>query len=121
MRPVFTKRSQLQSKCVHAKLRSNFLPAASRTRSPSGITSCPMPSPSMTAMLYFFKSTPRNNDLAGSLLAEQRHEFIQSSSRIDRLYKRNQTIGLLSWPFGVFCATDELRLYIRKRHWVRRT
>jgi len=44
--------------------------------------------------LYFFKSTPRNNEPAGSLLAEQRHEFIQSSSRIDRLYKRNQTIGL---------------------------
>src|SRR5436853_187885 len=54
IRPVFTKRSQLQSKWLHVKPKSNLRPTASTTRNPSGTTSRPMPSPSITAILYFF-------------------------------------------------------------------
>src|SRR5258705_5190936 len=51
MRPVFAYTSQLQSKWVISYERPNFFPAASRTRNPSGTTSRPMPSPSITAIL----------------------------------------------------------------------
>src|SRR6185295_15117661 len=51
MRPVFAYTSQLQSKWVISYDRPNFFPAASRTRNPSGTTSWPIPSPSITAIL----------------------------------------------------------------------
>src|SRR5438105_8395990 len=53
MRPVFVKRSQLQSKIFHSSSKSNFRAAASSTRMPSGSTSLPMPSPGTTAILCF--------------------------------------------------------------------
>src|SRR5688572_9923704 len=50
MLPVFAYRSQLQSNVVHSKSNPNRLPAASRTRIPSGTTSLPIPSPGITAI-----------------------------------------------------------------------
>src|SRR5487761_378295 len=51
MRPVLANFSHDQSKCLNWSAKSNFRPAFSRTRMPSGTTSRPMPSPSITAIL----------------------------------------------------------------------
>src|SRR6516225_9402691 len=53
MRPVWAYRSQLQSKCVGSRVKPKRRPAASSTRSPSGTTSLPIPSPGMTAIRWF--------------------------------------------------------------------
>ena len=45
IRPVFLKRSQLQSNSLQASSKPNRRAAASRTRWPSGTTSLPIPSP----------------------------------------------------------------------------
>src|SRR5882672_10159901 len=50
MRPCALYQSQLQSNSFHLKRRPCRAPAASRTRTPSGITSRPMPSPAITAI-----------------------------------------------------------------------
>ena len=52
IRPVFVKRSQLQSNSLHASSNPNRRPAASSTRCPSGTTSLPIPSPGITAMRW---------------------------------------------------------------------
>src|SRR4051812_10606517 len=50
MRPCCLYQSQLQSNSFHLKRRPCRAPAASSARTPSGITSRPMPSPGITAI-----------------------------------------------------------------------
>src|SRR6185369_173150 len=52
--PCCLYQSQLQSNSFHLNWMPWRAPAASITRTPSGMTSRPMPSPAMTAMLYSF-------------------------------------------------------------------
>src|ERR1044072_6361955 len=52
--PCFLYQSQLQSNSFHWKRMPCFAPTASSTRTPSGITSRPMPSPGMTAIRCSF-------------------------------------------------------------------
>src|SRR5688572_15271878 len=50
MRPCALYQSQLHGNSCHLKRRPCFAPTASSTRTPSGMTSRPMPSPGMTAI-----------------------------------------------------------------------
>src|SRR5256885_3453366 len=52
--PCFLYQSQLQSYSFHWKAMPCFAPTASSTRTPSGMTSRPMPSPGMTAIWCSF-------------------------------------------------------------------
>src|SRR5690348_2634952 len=54
MRPCALYQSQLHGNSVHLKEMPCFAPAASSTRTPSGMTSRPMPSPGMTAITCSF-------------------------------------------------------------------
>src|SRR3954451_18233797 len=68
--PCALYQSQLQGNSCHLKRRPCFAPTASSTRTPSGITSRPMPSPGMTAIACSFMaeilSTIRSMRLAAT-------------------------------------------------------
>src|SRR5947199_8256587 len=93
MRPVFKKVSQLQSKCCQVNDRSKRRAAASSTRIPSGTTSRPIPSPSITAILYLFNlpHCPVTPLKIGNLFAQERRQcahignFFNSAYEIDHV------------------------------------
>src|SRR5882762_7909280 len=77
MRPCFRRYSQLQGNSSHLNPMPNFLPAASSTRTPSGTTSFPIPSPAMTAILWLFIDlSPLECDVSSALELEHRARFV---------------------------------------------
>src|SRR3954464_1549138 len=67
MRPCFSRYSQLQGNSSHLNSMPNLRPAASRTRTPSGTTSLPIPSPGITAILQRFILLRSEPDVASAL------------------------------------------------------
>src|SRR5205085_875210 len=82
-------------------------PTASSTRRPSGTTSRPIPSPSITAILYFFKSVSwlwRVRSLSLACKRAQRAYVAYILKIADRL---NDSLGFFAWPFRKTSAVAE--------------
>src|ERR1700720_2402908 len=112
--PVRAYVSQLQSNARQLSPKPKRFAAASSTRTPSGTTSFPIPSPAITAMLNIFIGR-----LSPCVRREERRQHRHVGGRLQCPDERNYLFRLVLRPISILRTATKFRRCLVERHWVR--